>query len=154
MYVTICSTVLRWYVLWWFWVTYVHFIPTISIIWRNIFDKRQWKTSSFPMKLRQNWWIWWKWINWGKKIKCPKIMRKCSKLYFFSLKTSGKHPFLFPRHSQTKSWIKLKPTYVEAQGPQCFGKVPFVTFGTANWENTGDIHRVSHGGIKVTRIIE
>ena len=43
----------------------------------------------------------------------------------------------------TKSCIKLKPTYVEAQGPHCFGKVPFVTFRPANRENTGDIHRVS-----------
>ena len=43
----------------------------------------------------------------------------------------------------TKSCIKLKPTYVEAQGPHCFGKVPFVTFRTADTENIGDIHRVS-----------
>ena len=45
-------------------------------------------------------------------------------------------PFLFPRHSQTKSWNKLKPTYV---GPHVFGKVLLVTFVPANWEKTGDI---------------
>ena len=53
-----------------------------------------------------------------------------------------KAPFIFPHHNQTKSYIKLKPTYVEAQGPHCFGKVSFVTFRTADTENIGDIHRV------------
>ena len=66
----------------------------------------------------------------------------------FSLKTSGNTLFFF--HTTAKSWVKLKPTYVEAQGPQCFDKVPYVKFGTANL----DIHRVSHGGIKATRVIK
>ena len=40
-------------------------------------NKRQWKTSSFPMKSRQNWW---KWVNWWTFFTSHKIMRNCSKL--------------------------------------------------------------------------
>ena len=36
-------------------------------------NKRPWKTSSFPMKLRQNWW---KWVNWWTFFMSHKIMRK------------------------------------------------------------------------------
>ena len=46
--------------------------------------------------------------------------------------------FLFQRHRQTESCIKLKPTYVEAQGHHGSCKVPFATFEQANQENTGD----------------
>ena len=58
---------------------------------------------------------------------------------FMSLKAL----FIFHRPSQTAPCIKLKPSYVEGQGPNCFGMVSIVTFRTADTENIGDIHRVS-----------
>ena len=57
-------------------------------------------------------------------------------------------------HSQTKSWIKLKPTYVEAQGPQCFGKVPFATSGPPNSTNTGDMHKNNYKNIILQEAME
>ena len=53
-----------------------------NIVWY----KRPLKTSSFPMKLKQRWW---KWVD-CTIFTPPKIMGKCSKLHFFSSKTSIK----------------------------------------------------------------
>ena len=49
-------------------------------------------------------------------------MLKCSKAsYIFFIENIRQAPFSFSTPQLNKSWIKLKPTYVEAQGPQCFG---------------------------------
>ena len=63
-------------------------------VWsRTIFYKRPWKTSSFQMKLKQNWW---KWVNWGIYFTSPKIMGKGGRLYISSVLRVLKSSFLFP----------------------------------------------------------
>ena len=78
----------------------------------------------------------------GLSLVFVKDWRVVSSFSQMAIYETQKSPFIFPHHNQTKSCIKLKPTYVEAQGPHCFGKVSFVTFRTADTENIGDIHRV------------
>ena len=50
--------------------------------------KRQWKTSSFQMKLKQNWW---KWANWKTLLSSLKIMGKCSRLYMSIVRVRRDH---------------------------------------------------------------
>ena len=92
--------------------------------------------------------------------KSPKIVGKCSKLHFFSSKTSMKCAIISvtkcvsnnsklvnlfgKRHSVSEKlfkWLQI-------------GKGSFVTFDTANWEAIGNKHGVSNSVFEVTRIIE
>ena len=58
-----------------------------------------------------------------------------------------KAPFLLLLHSYSSTWIRPLPLYVGPPGPKGFGKAPFVNFGPASLENTGDIRTVSDSAI-------
>ena len=67
----------------------------LYLSWIYIY-KRPWKTSSFPMKLRQNWWIWWKWINWWRFFMCHCVdIWNCRYLDFYQ----GPMTVYLPLHS-------------------------------------------------------
>ena len=58
-----------------------------------------------------------------------------------------KAPFPLLLRSFLSTRIRLEPLYVGPPGPKGFGKAPFVNFGPANLENTGDIRTVSDSAI-------
>ena len=100
----------------------------------NIFmaNKRPRKTSSFPIKLRQYWWIWWKWINGWTFLSALKFCQSAATFIFIFHWNIRKTLFFYTTakwshgSDQTDTNLCTSP---RNQGPQCFGKVPFVTGG-------------------------
>ena len=72
----------------------------------NIDNKRPWKTSSFPMKLRQNWWQnvrideHFSYYDWNSAKKLQKI------IFYFHWTNSQKGLYVWDPNSKTKAQIK------------------------------------------------
>ena len=108
---------------WWrreSWISLLHAALSIShsfgywkakCSWQIIVDKRPWKTSSFPMKLRQNWWqnVWidkhFSYFDWNSAKKLQKVI--------FYFHWTVKRAFMFWTTTQREMHKSKKPQHVD-----------------------------------------
>ena len=77
---------------------------------------------------------------------CLCFARKAQK-WRFSASGGTQGPISFATSQLLEYMDRLFPLYVGPPGPKDFGKAPFVNFGPANLENTGDKSTVSDSAI-------
>ena len=73
--------------------------------------------------------------------KTHAIFRQSAQCVAKFIKTVTKGPLSLAKAHTQEDLMKLYPMYVEFLRPHDYGKVPYVKFRPAMWENTGDIHR-------------
>ena len=118
-----------------------------------IMHKRPWKTSSFPMKLRQSLWKWM--LNiFSCSLKLCKSAASCM-IFHWSLIWKHQENTLFYSHTTAtwRLWSNWKPHTNHPKDPIFFGRGSFVTFDPANLEAIGNKHAVSDSVIQRSPII-